>query len=253
MALKLGGDAVHIWLCAPAAVDRAGGNALWRRYRELLADEERERLARQRSTRASRDYLLGRALLRTALSCYRQLPPAAWRFTLNAYGKPALAGNAVDDAGLQFNLSHSEGLVVCAVCRGRPLGVDVESLGRRNDLDAIAGRFFSASEHAELMRLPPALRRGRFFDYWTLKEAYIKARGMGLALPLAQFSLRFGADGRIGIDFAPGIDDRPERWRFWLHTRDGRHRLALCVERDYGERPALICRVPLIDSESQAL
>ena len=97
------------------------------------------------------------------------------------------------EGGLRFNLSHTDGLVVCLVAVEREIGVDVEHTARAGSVGIeIAERFSSPSEVAELRSLPFADQRSRFFDYWTLKEAYIKARGLGLHLPLDQFSFHLG-------------------------------------------------------------
>src|SRR5690606_33310169 len=103
------------------------------------------------------------------------------------------------DVPLVFNLSHTDGLIACAVSRGREVGVDVEWLDRRGgDID-VADRFFSRYEVQALYAQPPERRRDRFFRYWTLKESYIKARGMGLALPLDRFSFELDRGGAITI------------------------------------------------------
>lgn len=195
-----------------------------------------------------RQFLLTRALLRTTLSRYRPHPPQRWRFVANRYGRPAVAE---PPCALNFNLSHTHGLVVCAVSGGRTVGVDVEYLDRNTDTAGIAERFFSASETAALLALPAAAQRERFFAYWTLKESYMKARGMGLALPLGQFSFELDeTGGRIGIRFGPQVDDRPERWRFWRHRPGPAHRLALCVERRDDDPPLQVSlrrTLPLTD------
>ena len=126
------------------------------------------------------------------------------------------------------------------VTKDRELGVDVEDIQRPGETVAIADRFFSPLETAELLRQPMHKQRDRFFDYWTLKEAYIKARGMGLAIPLDHFSYHLENPQAIRISFAPQLPDNPARWQFSLRTLAGRHRIATAVERRPDEAPVEI-------------
>ncbi|MCA1586150.1 MAG: 4'-phosphopantetheinyl transferase superfamily protein [Acidobacteria bacterium] len=133
-----------------------------------------------------------------------------------------------DLARLRFNLSHTHGLVACVAAVGCDVGVDVEWMDRALTND-IAERFFSPHEAAELRRLPDAEQSRVFFDYWTLKEAYIKARGLGLAIPLDQFSFRLRPPAPPAIAFEPALDDDPARWQFAQTTPTPRHRLGLAI------------------------
>jgi 4'-phosphopantetheinyl transferase len=141
---------------------------------------------------------------------------------------------------LRFNLSNTRGLIVCLVARDREVGVDVEDTHRHGETVAIADRFFSPSESASLNKQPLHKQRDRFFDYWTLKEAYIKARGMGLAIPLDHFSYHVENPEAIRISFEPELPDNAERWQFSLTTLGGRHRIATAIERRPGEAPVSI-------------
>ncbi|MEK6237432.1 MAG: 4'-phosphopantetheinyl transferase superfamily protein, partial [Planctomycetales bacterium] len=156
--------------------------------------------------------------------------PAAWRFSHNAHGKPAIAeADAEADVGnLRFNLSHTAGLVICGVCRDAEIGVDTEDVQRPRLNLELAQRYFAPSE-AECVRLAePERQRDVFFHYWTLKEAYVKARGKGLAIPLSDFSFTRDEHGVARIAF---LDDRecPEDWRFVEIRLDSRYRIALAV------------------------
>ncbi len=127
------------------------------------------------------------------------MPPEEIAFDYNKYGKPTLA-QTVGDQSLKFNMSHSGKLALYAFARHRELGIDVEWIKRRlNDAGQIAERFFSAAENNVLHALPESLKQEAFFNCWTRKEAYIKARGMGLSLPLDQFdvTLRPGEPARL--------------------------------------------------------
>jgi 4'-phosphopantetheinyl transferase len=180
-------------------------------------------------------YGVREALARTTLSRYAPVPPAAWTFRENAYGRPE-----VDVAGHQdlwFNLSNTRGLIACVVARDREVGVDVEDTERGTETVGVAGRFFSPFEVAALHALPEGARRGRFFDYWTLKEAYIKARGMGLAIPLDQFSFLLDEAPPVRVAFDPRLGDDAGSWQFEQFTLTARHRTAAAVRR--GEGPDL--------------
>lgn len=206
-----------------------------------LTEEERARHRAFVFEKNRREYLATRALVRTALSHVRPAAPETWRFVRSEYGKPEVA----PACELRFNLSNHPSLVVCAVRESElALGVDVEPLARGGDVLEIASTVFSERELAELQALPPAARPERAVSLWTLKEAYIKAQGMGLSLPLKDFSFRFAPE-RIEISFSKALPDRPERWAFATFDRAG-HRLALAVEiSSGGEMPQIDCpRVP---------
>ena len=132
---------------------------------------------------------------------------------------------------LSFNLTNTEGLIACLIARDRELGVDVEDTQRRGETVSIADRFFSPSEVKDLHAVPEASKRDRFFDYWTLKEAYIKARGFGLALPLGDFAFRLDPPRAPTIAFEPALDDDPSTWQFLQEWPTQQHRLALAVRR----------------------
>jgi 4'-phosphopantetheinyl transferase len=170
------------------------------------------------------EFLATRALVRRALSCYRPIAPADWRFRTNAYGRPEID----PPCGLTFNLANHPTLTVCAIRSGRELGVDVEPLTRGAEILAIADTVFAPDELAALRALPDAAQPDRALTLWTLKEAYIKARGMGLSLPLDGFAFSFD-DVEPRISFAPKIADAPERWTFRTIDVLG-HRIALALE-----------------------
>ncbi|UEM24977.1 4'-phosphopantetheinyl transferase superfamily protein (plasmid) [Skermanella mucosa] len=207
-------------------------------YRALLAPEEINRYRRYLNDRARHEYLVTRALVRTVLSRYADVPPAAWRFRANAHGRPEIAGPALPGlsglSGLEFNLSNTNGMVACAVAADREIGIDVENLERAGDLMEIAGRFLAPAEVADLRSLPPAGRTRRFFTYWTLKEAYIKARGLGLSIPLDRFAIDPADPTRIRIAFEPDLEDDAARWSFATFQPTGNHLMAVAAGRKPG-------------------
>jgi 4'-phosphopantetheinyl transferase len=191
----------------------------------LLSEDEQARWKRFRFPRHAREFLATRALVRTALSHYDPRAPAAWRFQANEHGKPA----AEQAASLCFNLSNSPGLVVCLISHGAEVGVDVEPHERADTIAELAPDVFSPLELAQLEELRGIERADRALSLWTLKEAYIKARGLGLALPLNKFSYLFGGAEGIRLELDPSLGDEPGRWRFCLLDHAG-HRIALMAE-----------------------
>jgi 4'-phosphopantetheinyl transferase len=211
-------------------------------YRDLLSDDERARGDRYLFERNRHEHVVAHALKRLCLSRYAGVDPRAWRFVVGERGKPEIAEPA---SALRFNLSHTDGLVACLVAEGIDVGVDVETTARRTDTDAIASRFFAEPEVAALLALPASEHKRRFFEYWTLKEAYIKARGLGLAIPLGDFwfTLAPGAPPAIGL--APALDDRPERWRFFQGELAPCFQMAAAVEvKDVEPRLVWVDRSP---------
>ena len=212
------------------------------RFEAMCDQEERARLARYTHPDARLNFLVARALCRSVLSRYGVFKPEQWSFVDNAYGRPSLAGSQAMGQ-LRFNLSHTFGRVVLAVSRGRDVGVDIEDLQRKSRTTQIAHRFFAPSEVEALKALPREAQRERFFTYWTLKEAYIKARGMGLAIPLAKFAFDVETPGHIQLRTAPELADPPERWRFVTGELDGRYPLSVALEVSREEVARLSLRV----------
>lgn len=161
----------------------AAAQALPRCY-AVLSDAERERAERFRFERDRDRYIARRGMLRTLLGERLNRAPTALSFTSNDYGKPALA-----DGGCAFNLSHSRGLALFAFSDGIAVGCDVEYHDERFLAEKIPDRLFSAAELSEFRAFAPEHQTAAFFDGWTRKEAFIKARGLGLALPLDSFDV----------------------------------------------------------------
>ena len=173
-------------------------------------------------------YLLTRALVREVLSRYAPVSPEGWRFAADRYGKPYIVELLGLAPQIAFNISHTDDLVVLGVTLGRALGVDVECTQRKAPLE-VAERFFSEDESRRLRSLPAHAQAIRFWELWTLKESYIKARGMGLSLPLDQFSFELDEPGSISIQFAHGFGDTPSLWQFWQLRPSECHLLSVCV------------------------
>jgi 4'-phosphopantetheinyl transferase len=236
---RLGPDGIDVWCADPESVLEP---ALRGRCEALLAPDERRRYLEVRPGPRRREYLAGRALVRTALSRYRPVAPADWAFRAGARGRP----EPDPENGLRFNLSHCDGLVVCAVAEGRAVGVDAEPEARAAAVARLAPRVLSPEEIAGLERLAGGEARAlRALELWTLKESYAKALGVGLSIPLRRinFTLREG-----GIRVATDRPSDDPRWEFRL-LRVVRHRVALAVERAAGPSKVRIFRTaPLADA-----
>jgi 4'-phosphopantetheinyl transferase len=174
------------------------------------------------------------------LSRYADVAPRDWPIAIDERGRPFLRSRPRGAPDLRFNLSHTTGLIACATAIGREIGIDVEHIGREIMHQDIPERFFSAREVADLRALPPEQQGTVFFDYWTLKEAYIKARGLGLALPLGQFSFARHDDRPPTISFAAELPDDPATWQFGQYWPTPDHRMAVAVRRTGPDVPIAV-------------
>lgn len=243
MDLVADSGAIDLWC---TYISEIGDDSLWPRYSALLAAEERERQARFRFARDRRRFLVTRALVRSVLSRYAAVRPEEWVFSAGDRGRPAICAPRAA-ATLEFNISHSADLVMLGVTAGRTLGIDTESIAAREaDIDGL-DRYFAPEESAALLALAPDERRRRFFELWTLKESYIKARGMGLAIALDAFRFELTGERGLTLRMRPELGDSPDRWRLWqLAPRPG-YLAAVCAARGDDAAPRIAVRevVPL--------
>ena len=179
-AIRLGPREVQIWAIWLTASDAAVAY-----YHSILSLDERHRAERFRFGNLRRSYILSRGGLRILLAHYLGCAPTGIEFIAGPKGKPALR----DPSSIRFNISHSGEMALYALTVGCELGVDVEQLRTLDDLESIAMRFFSPGEASELLSLNPEDRGTAFFRCWTRKEAYVKAIGDGLTIPLDCFQV----------------------------------------------------------------
>lgn len=217
---------IELWCAFLADLDAEG---LWGRYPGLLTAAERARQQRLRFAADRRRDMAARVLVRTVLSRYAPVAPAAWVFGADAHGRPRIAAPQ-PAARLEFNIAHSGDLVVVGVAPANPLGVDAEHLARGTDTTRLE-RYFSPPEIEQLRALPAQARRLRFFELWTLKESYLKARGVGLRLPLHALTFEFPAAGAVRLSLAAGIPDDACRWALAQFRLRDEYLLAVCAER----------------------
>ena len=229
--LTLSPGQIDLWLSCYDEIDDAG---LLESYGQMLAPEESEQQRRFYFADDRQRYLVTRALVRVVLSRYAHIRPRDWIFSANRYGRPEIANAEAASLGLSFNISHTRGLIALGITKHRMLGIDIENTAtRRVSLD-IAGQFFSPVEAGALVRMPAHLQHQRFFEFWTFKEAYIKARGMGLSLPLDRFSFEFSRDHTIDLTVDPELKDEGARWELWQFRPTEQCLLAICAERSEG-------------------
>ncbi len=200
--MSLGESEIHVWraeLDAPAAAHD--------RLKRHLSPDELARASRFVFEEHRRRFVAARGILRDVLARYLGCTPAALQFRYGRRGKPEVDSGGLD---LRFNLSHSGGVAVVAVARGREVGIDVERIRPEAATDAIARRFFSPREVEALAALPPKERLEAFFRCWTRKEAYIKARGEGLRIPLSSFDVSVGREAALLA--VRGAPEESSRW-----------------------------------------
>lgn len=182
-------------------------------------------------------FIASRALLRRALASYGATAPDGWVLGVNAVGRAVVEAPAPWRA-LRFSVSHADGLVACAFAWDRELGVDVERATRPVDVERLTRRFFPPAERARILSAPADQRSGRFWRQWTLKEAYVKALGLGLARSFSSFSIE---PDRSGYRVAPREDGGA--WHFLSARVAGTHWLACCMGGGRA-RPRLVLREP---------
>jgi 4'-phosphopantetheinyl transferase len=207
----LGEREVHVWR---VTLDRGPSELL--RARETLSNDETLRADRFHFQRDRDSFIATRGTLRQLLGSYLECAPEELAFNYGAYGKPSVRQDLLG-RGVEFNVSHSHGLALMAFALGRRLGVDVEFMRPGVASEEIAKRFFSPQEVAELRSLPLAMRPEGFFLCWTRKEAYVKAVGDGLQIPLTSFNVSLTPSTAERLESADS-----ERWTLRsLRPNDG--------------------------------
>ena len=218
-------DVLVVYSSVPANVDENISNFLLR----FLCEAERNRYHNFRINKDRFLFLYSRSLLRATLSKYRAVNPVDWEFRKNEFGKPEISSPGCSPP-IHFNISHTTGLVAVAVSLTKMIGIDVEC--KRNLLNylSISNRFFSPKEAEELKSIEdPFIQQRRFTEYWTLKEAYIKARGVGLSLSLDQICFQFDDSGYFNAEFGLDLQDDTKKWKFIQFHPSDLHCIAVAV------------------------
>jgi len=205
---------VHVFM-VPLADPPAAHRALL----DVLSAAEVERAARFARADDRRRFVVGRATLRALLGACLSVAPERIDFVQGPHGKPELAPG-IGHTGLRFNVAHSGGWVLLAAARDAAVGVDVERVRPLPDAEALAERFFAAAEAAALRALPDGLRAGAFFACWTRKEAFVKAHGAGLTLPLGSFEVTLCPGDAPAVVRVDGPGDTADAWSVWSLAPD---------------------------------
>ena len=225
--MKISNNEIHIWYILTQEVCDLD---FFTAHRHLLSAEELYTYQQFYFEAHQYQYILTRVLVRTVLSKYRNVNPQEWVFFKNKYGKPE-AIQSGDAPRLRFNLSHTDGLIVCAVILDKDIGIDVENILKKKLDMTIAKRYFSQSEMKDLLESPSVLRKERFFDFWTLKECFVKAKGQGLSIPLQDISFEIQKEGSVKLIFKPK-NNYADNWAFWLSNVSSAHKMAVAIHND---------------------
>ena len=217
-------DEVHVWrMVLDSHLSRV------ERLQQTVAAEEMARAERFRFEKDRRRFMVARGTLRAILSRYLSIPPSRLRFLYGPRGKPRLA-EEMGGSRLRFNLAHSHGRALCAVTAHREVGIDIEQIVCDIENDLIAEYLFSSGEIAALRALPAERQPHMFYRLWTQKEAYVKATGDGLHLPLNQFEVALPAGESPTLLGVVGSPEEAGRWSLYeLHPWPG-YAAALAVQ-----------------------
>ncbi len=192
---------------------------------KLLSEDKRERAAKFRFEKDRSHFIIARGTLRQILGQYLSENPASLTFNYSKNGKPFLPKNT-----LQFNLSHAGGIALIALTKNYEIGIDIEVVNPKVEVEKIAQHFFAKGEIDRLMSLPEAQRHEAFFNCWTRKEAFIKATGDGLSFPLDQFEVTLKPNEKAEL-LATHFDEKErEKWSLFDIDIDEDFKAALAVQ-----------------------
>ncbi len=218
-------EGVDIWVLGTPALQTEAGADL----QACLSAPERDRMRRFITPELRQRYLLARVLVRCVLARYASVSAEHWQFVLDDHGRPHVAPAQMPAQGLYFSLSHTEGCMLLAVSSNPAIGVDVEDTRRVVDAWAIARRFFSPMDVAQLEQATAQQLLTRFWKLWVLKEAYVKARGLGLALGFDGFGFSSVAGALALVECSPaGVRVRDD-WQVHRFKPSAFHVAALCA------------------------
>lgn len=228
-------DEAHLWLVRPESIN--DGRVL-SACRSMLSSQEQERYERFRFAEDRHRYLVSHALVRRVLSHYAEISPGAWEFSETDHGRPEVANPGF--SALRFNLSHTSGLAACLVAQSCDCGIDVERVHVRHNPIDVARRMFSNAEVEQMLRLSGRDQLEYFFVRWTLREAYTKARGIGITFPTHKLNFNIRAATKIGIEFDMDIDDKAENWQLEIFSLTDEHIAAAAIRRTDQQDRAIV-------------
>jgi len=192
----------------------------------VLDDDEAQRWKRYRRQDSQDLFLVAHVATRFVLSHYETPAPGEWAYEKSENGRPEIADGP---PGLRFNISHTEGMVAVLVHGERDAGVDVESPWRKTDITSVSKRVFTERERSAMLALPEEEQAARFYQLWTLKESFIKAKGKGFAMPLSKFGFSIGDDGSIAFSCDPALDPDATKWGYSTTWSEAGHVVSVCA------------------------
>jgi 4'-phosphopantetheinyl transferase len=217
---------IHLWYLNQ---ETANIDAVTKAFAQVATPEEREQAQRFIPDAKRNEFMMTRVMIRRVLAHYVAVDEKAWEFTKNRFGAPEIASPSLSPA-LIFSIAHTKGVIVIATASDREIGVDVESRREKSNFLDLARSAFSTQECEKMSKLGEAEVAQRFYEYWTLKEAYIKARRMGFSIPTRHFSMHLDTKN-IGIAFDAQIIDDAHGWGFKLLDWGSAHQMALAYRK----------------------
>src|SRR5262245_14325273 len=214
---------VDVWYLWPEHVTDEGLH----RHAQILSNDEKTRAESFRFERDRHLHLLSKAFVRILLSRYISIDPSVWEFTRNEYGKPAIS-RPTSAAHISFNISHTRGLIAGVFALNSTVGIDAENHQQQVDALSIAHLYLSATEYSVLCEVAASDRHRRFLEFWTLKEAYAKAQGMGMSMDLSQFTFEIHNE-TARISFHSQDAAHSGFWKFRLLRPGPEHTAAVAV------------------------
>ena len=227
----------HAWFVEPQSVRHPG---TLERLQGTLSTTELSQYRRFAFPEHAHLHLVAHGLLRQVLSCYTDVAPADWMFKRTAHGRPEIANPAAPP--LRFNLTHTAGLAACVVTLVDDCGIDAEQITSRHNPSGVAERMFSETEARALERLQGKAYLEHFFNRWTLREAYVKARGIGISFPTQKLTFTINRDNSAEVSFHASIDDRRDNWHFQLFKPTGEHVTAIALRRSAAVTKTIVTR-----------
>lgn len=220
---------LHVW-----SASLAGSPEELAHYSSLLSADEKTRAEKFYFERDRHRYIFGRGILRTLLAGYLKINPSKIEFMYGAHGKPALK-KAYHDKILQFNLAHSNDWGLYIFGWDRQLGIDLEHVRPLQDADDFAKRFFSRQESAWINSLPMDQKWGAFYKLWTCKEAFLKANGSGLTIPLNEAEIFIQDDNSAKLVSIGGVSDKAAKWQLEIFNPIDDYQAAIAFEGNQGQ------------------
>jgi 4'-phosphopantetheinyl transferase len=228
---------IHIWFLRPESVQNPD---TLDHLRSILSKTELSQYQRYLFPEHAHLYLVSHGLVRRVLSKYAGIDPHEWAFRRTAHGRPEI--DVPDIPALRFNLTHTPGLAACIVTLEDACGIDAEHLVARGNLLGVAERMFSEAEYRELEQLESDAFLEFFFTRWTLREAYVKARGIGIYFPTRKMNFTVNSDTSIEASFHPELEDNAEIWNFQILKPTDSHIVSVAVSDDAEIKKAVISR-----------